>query len=366
MEQSQKYAIRVGVITTIITMVFTLVLLASASENPREGGRLPFVSIDRNSIASYLADTTFLVTLSVTAISFRRNKFQQDDPYDHMGNLASFVRVLIRFSVAVASAVTAGLASVFILSIIDSFMVTRYVLAQPFFFVPFNALYGGGLAYSIALISSRLGTLILLIFAGVVMLSGVVASMMLSTNVDWWTRAISWLGVGEYGIIFNLTFIMVGVLLVAVLQDKLGDLAVLRERGVFESRYFDHLRRMMLIMCILVSGIGFFPYRGLTVTLHQVVSSAALLLFVVLAYMTGVVIPIYPRRYYQITSVIVTSSVFVIVAHYILRWINFSVMELMLLGIGGLWIAVFYLYTRGYIAHHDPSLITGRILEPQK
>jgi hypothetical protein len=363
MLQSQKFPFRVGVITTLIVMIFTLILLASASENPREGGRLPFLSIERSSIANYLADTTFLVTLIVTALSFRRNKLKQDDPYDHMSNLASFLRVMIRFSVALASAVTALLASVFILSIIDRFMVTRYVLGQPFFFVPFNALYGGALAYGIALITSRLGTMILLIFAGVVMLSGVVASVMLSTSVDWWTRAISWLGVGEYGIIFNLTFIMVGVLLVAVLQDKLGDLEILKGRGLFESPYFDHFRRLMLIMCFLVSGIGFFPYRGITVTLHQIVSSSALGLFVLLAYMTGVVIPIYPRRYYQITSVIVTSCVFVIVAHYILRWINFSVMELLLLGIGGLWIVVFYVYTRGYISHHDPSLITGRLLE---
>jgi MFS family permease len=296
-------------------------------------------------------------------ITFRRHKSRETDPYDHVGELASFLRVMLRFCVAVGSAVTALLASVFILSIIDRFMVTRYVLEQPFFFVPFNALYGGGLAYTIALIASRLGTMVLLIFAAVVMLSGVIMAMVLSTNVDWWTRAISWLGVDEYGIIFNLTFIIVGVLLVAVLQDKLGDLAILRERGLFQSPYFDHLRRAMLVMCFLVAGIGVFPYGGITADLHQVVSSLALVSFILLSYLSGVVIPIYPRRYYQITSVIVTSSVFVIIAHYVLRWINFSIMELILLAIGGLWIATFYVYTRGYIAKHDPTLITGRILE---
>lgn len=365
MQNSQQFAVRIGIITTIIVSIFTVIILASGTPYSNDTARLPFISRDRSSIANYLADTTFLVTLIVVIITFRRHKSQDDDPYDHVGELASLLRVMLRFSVAIGSAVTALIASVFILSIIDRFMVTRYVLGEPFFFVPFNALYGGTLAYTITMIASRLGTMVLLIFAGVVMLSGVIVAMMLSTNVDWWTRAISWLGVDEYGIIFNLTFIMVGVLLVAVLQDKLGDLEVLRRRGLFQSPYFDHLRRLMLLMCFLVSGIGFFPFSGITANLHQIVSTSALVLFIILAYMSGVVIPIYPRRYMRITSLIVTSSVLIIIAHYILRWINFSIMELLLLGIGGIWIATFYIYTRGYIAKHDPTLITGRIMETE-
>ncbi len=361
MGQIQQLALRAAFIAVLIVSLLTVVMVLS-TEGTGEGGGLPFLSRSRTSMASYLADTTFLVTLAVTAVGFRRFKDKSRESYDHLHELAPVLRVVIRFSVAVGFAVTLMLASVFILSILQRFLPTRYMLSQPIIFVPLNAIYAGILAYIVTHMASRLGTLWLLLFAGIVMLSGLIAAITLSTSLDWWTQAISWLGVDEYGIVFNLTFIMAGVLLLAVLQDKLGDLNILRRRGVFQSAQFDGLRRIMLSMCLLVSGVGFFPYYGITANLHQIISIAALVLFIIVASIAGRILPIYPPRYHRITMVVVIVSILLIVMHYGLGWLTFSIMELMLLGAGGVWIVTFYAYTRGFIARHDPTLITGRSL----
>jgi hypothetical membrane protein len=190
---------------------------------------------------------------------------------------------------------------------------------------------------------------------------GLLFSILLATNTYWFTRAISFLGIDEFGFVFNAVLALCGLLLLILMVDKLGDLNILRRRNLFQSARFEVFRIIVIVQCLALVGIGIFPHREETSAAHQIAAQAALVITILLMLITWRTIPIYPLPFRRISHGLFGTCVGAIFGHFILSIILFSLMEIALLAAGAVWIVTFYHYTRGYIQANDPSLITGAL-----
>jgi hypothetical protein len=217
------------------------------------------------------------------------------------------------------------------------------------------------IAFACAYFTSRMTTRALVILVGFVLAVGMVASVLLASDSEWWTRAISYLGVGEYGFVFSWTITLTGMLLLVLLLDKLGDLNVLRVTGAFQAPWFETLRVGVVVLCLSLSAVGAFPAGGSVHLIHQIMAHITFILIILMMLTSWLLLPIYPTSFRNGSLSAAAISIAAVIGYFSAGVPPFSAMELIVLIAGTIWIFTFYLYTRRYVLSKDPTLITASL-----
>ncbi|PJF26745.1 MAG: hypothetical protein CUN52_15415, partial [Phototrophicales bacterium] len=142
-------------------------------------------------------------------------------------------------------------------------------------------------------------------------------------------------------------------------QDRMLDLAVMREAGFFHAPRLEWLHALLLALCIGTTGIGLFPYIPNTAlfVLHQIAANLAVLSFIFATFITAQLLPIFPENIHYPSGAFGITAIGIALGYYLFRLYNFSAMELLLIAIGAVWVASFFFMTGSYIKQHRPDLL---------
>jgi hypothetical protein len=318
---------------------------------------VPLVHQGTFSLASFLIETTFVISFFVTALGFRRYTFVSQTAGVRVQRLQVTGKWLTRLAIAFATGIVATTASVLIFSLVGVWL--RDIWLPSWLVLIICVAYTAGFTYIIAYSISGRGQTWLLFLAGGIFGGGLLLAIIVTPDLYWWTHAISFLGDDVGGIFFNMGFIIAGLILLAVLQDRMLDLAVMREAGFFHAPRLEWLHALLLALCIGTTGIGLFPYIPNTAlfVLHQIAANLAALSFILATFITAQLLPIFPEHIHYPSGAFGITAIGIAVGHYLLRFYNFSAMELLLIAIGAVWVASFFFMTGTYIKEHRPDLL---------
>lgn len=304
------------------------------------------------SISSILIHTTILVGLIVSLISFRRfnPSYEVVKPINHT---AAFFRCISRFGVMLAIVFVLVLFVLVLLSVAARFGLDPTFSDTAMFII--TAVYALGLGFGLAFWTSGMNYQQLFWLTVISVVVGLAAAIALAPDGSWWTSVLSALGIGPSGWIFDLTFIVGGLLLLIVVDDKLDDLEILRADGAFESVHFRSYRIVLTVQCLAMIGVGVFPFTGITTIPHQIAATFAVFSFLLIAPAFIWLLPIYSLM----TRVLATLPSMVgelMVAGYFGFGLSFALLELIYIGLIMIWVIIFYYATRAYILRVRPDL----------
>ncbi len=340
-----QFAFIMLLMAVILAVALTLYSIHGASS-------IPLWDIGQPSLITVVLHTTILVSLIVTAVSFRRFNPIYIKPNSH---LASLYRWLNRIAVILGIAFVLTLLVILILFLV--FRSSSESTVSPALALLITTVYAAALGFFLAYWTSGLTYQQLIWFTGVSIILGVIGAVVLAPDSSWWTGVVSFLGLGPSGWVFDFTFILGGLLLLIVLDDKLDDLDILRAAGKFQSPRFTIYRIILTLQCIAIVGIGLFPYTGVTLWPHRILSIFAAMSFLIFAPAFIWVTPIYSAwmRWFSIVPIIVFGLT--IIGYFGFN-LAFSLMELVVVAVVMLWLLMFYYTTRAYILKVQPDLET--------
>lgn len=323
----------------------------------RDHATIPFIRDSTFSMASFLIEITFIVSFFVTALGFRRYTFVSQSAGARMQRLQATGKWLTRLAIAFATGVVVTTASVLIFSVVGVWLRDLWM---PDWLVLVGCIaYTGAFTYIIAYFISGRGQTWLLFLAGGVFGGGLLLAILVTPDLEWWTRAISFLGGDVGGIFFNMAFIIAGLILLAVLQDRMLDLMVMREADFFQAPRLEWLHALLLALCAGTTGIGLFPFIPNTAqfVLHQFFANLAAGAFILATFVTAQLLPIFPDNIQYPSGAFGLVAIGLALGHYVFHLYNFSALELMLIGVGAIWVSFFFGMTGIYIKEHRPDLL---------
>lgn len=341
--KARRFALRAALFACLVAGV-------AAARSFSDDLTVAVIDPGNSSLSVHFLWTTFGIGLVVTAVGYRRYA-----PVPPRGSLLeSGVRIVTRFTLAFAVAIAW---TVLCLTVFTTFYDVALRVTFPSLLASLLvAAYACVMACVAAFLAVYTSPLRLLRLGLMVMFGGLALAIVAAEDVAWATEAISFLGVGATGIIFNLAFILSGLLLLALVVDKLGDLYALQSRQVFQPVGFTLYHTGMVITCLCMACIGVFPYSGDTLLLHNLSAHAALLLLVLLMLLTHRVLPIYPTIFTRLSLLIAVACIVTALGYFVAGIISFSLMEVLLLALSAVWFLMFYAFTHQYINERDPSL----------
>ncbi|MEO8612292.1 MAG: hypothetical protein ABI690_30635 [Chloroflexota bacterium] len=336
----------------LMTLIAFLLATALAVYSTQRISSIPMRNAGHTSISSILTHATILVSLMVTALSLRRfnPEYYAIKP---MNQLAVIFRWGSRAGILLAVVFVVTLLATLLLYLISNSMADRSLSTQAV--IGITAIYGAVLGFALANWTSKLNYQHLFWLTGTAMVVGLSGAIVLAPDNAWWTGVLSFLGIGPSAWVFDLTFIVGGLLLLIVIDDKLDDLEILRANGQFQSSHFKSYRIVLTASAIAMMGIGLFPFTGLTLRLHQIASTYAVLSFLVISPAFIWVLPIYSSLI-RVLSILPLLMALMTFAAYFLMHLKFSLLELIFIGLIMVWVMTFYYTTRTYILKMNPDL----------
>ncbi|MDX2076899.1 MAG: hypothetical protein SFZ02_10740 [bacterium] len=318
---------------------------------------IPYIQYNNFSLASFLIEITFIVSFFVTALGYRRYTFVSQSAGARIQRLQSTGKWLTRLAIALATGIAATISSILVFSVIGVWL--RDASFPDWLVLIVCVGYTGGFTYIIAYFISGRGQTWLLFLAAGIFGGGILLAILVTPDLDWWTRAISFLGGDVGGIFFNMAFIIAGLILLAVLQDRMLDLMVMREAKYFDAPRLEWLHALLLALCVGTTGVGLFPFIPNTpqFVLHQIFSNVAALAFIIASFVTARLLPIFPENISYPSGAFGILAIILAIGHYIFHFYNFSALELMLIIVGAIWVSFFFGITGGYIKEHRPDLL---------
>jgi hypothetical protein len=336
----------------LMTLIAFLLAMALALYSTQRVDSILIRNAGHTSISSILTHTTILISVLVTAISLRRfnPEYYAIKPTNH---LEVIFRWGSRAGILLAVVFVVTLLMTLFLYLISSSMAQRALPTQAV--IGITAIYGAVLGSVLANWTSKLNYQQLFWLTGTSMIVGLAGAIVLAPDNVWWTGVLSFLGIGPSAWVFDLTFIVGGLLLLIVIDDKLDDLEILRANGEFQSAHFKIYRIVLTASSIAITGIGLFPFTGITLRLHQIVSTYAVLSFLVISPAFIWLVPIYsaPVRVLSVLPLFMAVMTF---AGYFFINLKFSLLELIFIGLIMVWVVTFYYATRSYILKMNPDL----------
>ncbi|MEO8611773.1 MAG: hypothetical protein ABI690_27995 [Chloroflexota bacterium] len=335
-----------------MTLIALLLATALALYSSQGIASMPMRDVGHTSISSILTHATILVSLLVTVLSLRRFNPEYDEikPTNH---LKVIFRWGSRAGILLAIVFVVTLLITLVLYLISGLMAER-TLSTPFVIL-ITAIYGAVLGLFLANWTSKLNYHQLFWLTAASMVLGLVGAIVLTPDNAWWTGVLSFLGIGPSAWVFDLTFIFGGLLLLIVIDDKLDDLEILRENGQFQSSHFRSYRIALTTSSIAIMGIGLFPFTGITLHLHQIASTVAVLSFLVISPAFIWLIPIYSWLVRVLSALPLLLATMTFAGYFVIN-LNFSLLELIFIGLIMLWVGLFYYATRAYILKMNPDL----------
>jgi hypothetical protein len=336
----------------LMTLMAFLLAAALALYSSQNIDSIPMRNAGHTSVSSILIHATILVSLLVTAVSLRRfnPEYSVIKPTDH---LAVIFRWGSRAGILLGIVFAVTLLMTLLLYLISGLLADRSLSTS--FVILITAIYGAMLGFMLANWTSKLNYQQLLWLTVASMILGLGGAITLAPDNAWWTGVLSFLGVGQSAWVFDLTFIVVGLLLLIIIDDKLDDLEILRENGQLQASHFRSYRMVLTASSIAIMGIGLFPFTGITLHLHQIAAIFGVLSFLVVSPAFIWLIPIYslPVRILSVLPLFLSVMTF---SGYFFINLNFSLIELIFIGLIMLWVVLFYYATRAYILKMNPDL----------
>jgi hypothetical protein len=296
---------------------------------------------------------TFYISLTMSLIGYRLLVDEQDLLTDlEKLNLRQTRsdwtgRVAVSFAVAwILSAVCQAIFILLIGRLFSDVMFSRIVMML--IFAVYSAILGFGVAFFIVGVDDIGLTKLLAILA----VGGILFSATLVTDLEWWKRSVSALGIDPTsGIFFNITVIALGLVALTLARDLLADLKLLTGTGLFPQRGYDWLRFGLTGTCIGIVGVGLFPTEGLSFSHDLHIFSAYLMavLFILGMLLIDNIAPnIYPKTFIYSARVLGVVCILVFAAN-LMKYLEFVPMELILFMFFGVWVFYFRSETKQYI-----------------
>ncbi len=225
-------------------------------------------------------------------------------------------------------------------------------------------LYGSGIAYVLAGGLCMLGTGGLILMTGGVMFTGLALAVINAGDPAWFDNSLSFLGtVNGAAVVFQMTFVLAGVIMLAVMRDLMGNFRVLRDFEGISTRRYRSIQAILIALPLLVMGVGLFPIRisPLIDFLHNFSGHASALVNFGLMATIDRFAPIYPQRFVWQSRIGAVATVGVWIGYANLNLYNFVILELLLIVVIGMWTWRFYreteAYMRDYVAQRQAAAI---------
>jgi hypothetical protein len=296
---------------------------------------------------------TFYIGFVISLIGYRLLIDEQEDldsieklnirqtRHDWVGRIA--------VSFAVAWILSAVCQAVFILIIGKVFAEVTFPRAVMMFIF---AIYSSVLGFGVAFFIVRVGGMELTKMLAALAIGGLLFSVTIVTDFEWWRRSVSALGIDPTsGTFFNITIILAGLVALTLARDLIADLKLLTEAGLFPQRGFDVLRHGITGTCLGITGVGLFPTEGLSFSngLHLLSAYGMAILFILgMLFIDNIAPNIYPKPFVYAARGLGVVSILLFVAH-LAGYLAFVPMELMLFTGFGVWVFYFRFETKQYI-----------------
>lgn len=156
---------------------------------------------------------------------------------------------------------------------------------------------------------------------------------------------------GAGGAIFNFTVILAGLGALAISVEEIDLLRILRNAGKLAPRSFRILQVSLILLCVFCIAVGLFPIGSsrLVDNLHTIAGVGAGLTALFLMLAIGRLAPGYPRTFLQISAVLAVLSIGCVIAFVFFQF-PFSLMEICIGVIFGVWVVLFKRYNEIYAA----------------
>lgn len=321
------------------------------------------------SLAVLLTAITFTFAAGVTALSYRHiADINEDNVIDAIEAAAHANRRNFVSRVAISLAVGVLLTALWLLLL---YLFTRTVgrnveAVNGWVGLLLAGAYGGLLGFAIAYWATKLSTGNIMAAVGLFMVLGLAMAVIMVEDPTWFHNSLSFMGHDSGSdMFFNITLILSGLMLLGFNQDVLTYLKILVGQRKIERRRFNILRAALLMIPVCVTCIGLFPSFTSRVsdTIHTGSASLTALLFIVLMFTVQWIIPIYPPTFITRSRVIGVVGLSGGVLNVFGR-VGFTIFELFLIGMIGIWVLVFYTSTMNIILREvrsfNPALIDLR------
>lgn len=178
--------------------------------------------------------------------------------------------------------------------------------------------------------------------AALSLVASISASITLATTDDWWRIALSRLSLEPYGYIFSLGFVITAVCLGMALYLQLRTLG---SHWASDAWRLHTLRWLFFGLCLGLGLIGLFPDGEPYLTWHRLGGWLCVITATLLSLGAPIWMPHYHMTFKRF-SLVVGAVPYGTLAGFVMGIITYTLLELFLLVLGGIWISVFYGYTR--------------------
>lgn len=181
-----------------------------------------------------------------------------------------------------------------------------------------------------------------MVVSALAMVTSISAAIPLAPNNDWWLIALSKLSLGTYGYIFSLGFWVSALTLAMALHLQLTLLGAVWR---VERWRLHGLRWLLFGICAGLGIIGLFPDGGQFIGWHRFGAWLVIACATALTLGVRVWLPTYPSEFHRF-SLVMAATAYGTALAYLLGFLRFTLLELLLLFLGGVWMTVFYAYLR--------------------
>lgn len=331
---------------SIGSMIFGLIIAFSFIENK---DNIPLFG--QPSLTSLIALIAFVISVPVTMIAYRilhddLVTLTEIEKQANQGRENWFARI----AVSIVTGILTIASTVFVFFLLSQVADDIEVSSEVALLIV--ALYSGLVGFGIAFWASALTSDILLVLTGICMIFGLSLAIVNIEEPEWFDNSISYMSHAEgSNTIFQLTFILSGMVLLVVKRDILRDLQFLKNMGKFDSLRFNFFALAVTSLPIFIMGIGMFPttVNDFSDFMHNFSSHVPVAIYLILMFGLNYLIPIYEERFLMISRALGIAGLLVIVGWSILNLYNFVVFEFLLIIIVGIWTTLFFDATKDYV-----------------
>lgn len=340
------YAFKIGLVAGFITLGITVFLTFG-------DGTVPLGSETELSVSDIIVLSSVLTTLVVTASTYRhfspvRYVDMKDTRTRRLRRLFYRIVVTIGFTLLAffsSMLVTYTINNMFAGTMVDYFMAWSFAFGT-----------GLGIGLLVAFIASNVKEFQIWVLMGAAAAVGLLWAMTHAADPNWWQYSVSFLSHDDGGdTAFRISVMLVGLLMIASIEDIRFYLALSLKRGELTSRKQHLLLAILYLISIFIFMVGLFPtvVTPLSDLLHNIGANGFALTFIVLCFMSGWLLPFYPPWFKTGSIITGLAGVGAIMADYVFHLINFVTVEIILFVLVGIWIVMFNSATQAHYGSEE-------------
>ena len=269
----------------------------------------------QRSIASLILSVALIITVPITLISYRIL-------HDELATVSEIEKRsgdgrenwFARAAVSLLSGVFVVAGTLIVLFILETLLANSTFSRTGGVFIV--AMVAGMLGFGVAFWASALTADSLLVLTGMSILFGLSLAIINVEDPAWFDNSISYMSHARGSDkIFQFTFILSGMVLLAVMRDVVNDLLLLQMLDQFNSLRFKIFSAAVTVLPLFIIGIGLFPTQisPFSDFMHNFSSHVPVFVYLMLMFGLNWFVPIYSRNFRAISGGLGLASVMVIV-----------------------------------------------------